>query len=200
MKRLFTLALQGLATVLPVALTVYFVYWLLAKMETVVSKAILLVLPPELYFRGLGILSAFIILVAIGLLVRFYVVRYILRLGEALLGRIPLIKSIFGAIQDFTRMFSSKREHDAQSVVLVEVQEGRHLMGFVTGSAVAGKHFPEQQSGLVGVYLPMSYQIGGYTLYVTPDRLQTLDIPVEEAMRIALTGGIQNGRPDKRST
>ncbi|WP_116368718.1 DUF502 domain-containing protein [Parahaliea mediterranea] len=198
MKRLFTLALQGLATVLPVALTLYFVYWLLEKMEAVVSKLILLVLPPDLYFRGLGILSAFIILVAIGLLVRFYVVRYILRLGEALLGRIPLIKSVFGAIQDFTRMFSSKREQEAQSVVLVEVQEGRHLLGFVTGSAVAQAHFADQYADLVGVYLPMSYQIGGYTLYVSPDRLQRLDMPVEDAMRIALTGGIQNGQEDKR--
>ncbi len=45
---------------------------------------------------------------------------------------------------------------------------------------------------LVAVYLPMSYQIGGYTLYLPRDRIQPTDLTVEAAMRIVLTGGLQN--------
>jgi uncharacterized membrane protein len=40
------------------------------------------------------------------------------------------------------------------------------------------------------VYFPMSYQIGGYTLYMPRERLKPLDITVEEGMRLVLTGGI----------
>jgi len=42
---------------------------------------------------------------------------------------------------------------------------------------------------LVAVYFPMSFQIGGYTMYVPKDRLTTLDMSLEDAMRMVLTGG-----------
>jgi len=191
MKRIFTLALQGLAAVLPVLLTIYLVYWLLLKMESLAGAVIRLMIPEQYYFQGLGVISGFLLLVVIGILVKAYVVRYVIRAGESLLGRIPLIKSVFGAIQDFMRVFSLGDNKDAESVVLVEVQDNIHLLGFVTGRKVAAGLFPNAEQEMVGVYLPMSYQIGGYTLYVEAGRLQRLDISVEEAMRIALTGGIQ---------
>jgi uncharacterized membrane protein len=42
----------------------------------------------------------------------------------------------------------------------------------------------------------MSYQLGGYTIYLAADQVQPLDISVEEAMRIAVTGGIQSPDSD----
>jgi uncharacterized membrane protein len=44
----------------------------------------------------------------------------------------------------------------------------------------------------VAVYLPMSYQIGGHTLYLSRDRIEATDLTVEAAMRIVLTGGLQS--------
>lgn len=191
MKRVISLALQGLAAVLPVALTIYLVYWLLLSMEQVASAALLYVMPEAYYFRGLGVISAFIVLVGVGILVKVYVVRHLLRMGEALLGRIPLVKSVIGAIKDFMRVFSLADSSAADAVVLVEVQEGMHLIGFVTGRNIARRLMPDDKADLVGVYMPMSYQVGGYTLYVPADKLTPLEIGVEEAMRVALTGGIQ---------
>ena len=51
---------------------------------------------------------------------------------------------------------------------------------------------------MVGVYLPMSYQLGGYTVYLPANQLESVDLSVEEAMRIAVTGGVQNpeGAPE----
>ena len=47
----------------------------------------------------------------------------------------------------------------------------------------------------VAVYLPMSYQIGGYTVYISKSRLKAVDIPREQAMRLAVTAGIQQNKP-----
>jgi uncharacterized membrane protein len=47
---------------------------------------------------------------------------------------------------------------------------------------------------VVAVYLPMSYQIGGYTLYLPEHCLQRLEMPVEEAMRMVLTAGMNRPR------
>ena len=44
---------------------------------------------------------------------------------------------------------------------------------------------------LVAVYLPMSYQIGGYTVYLPRGEMETVDLTVEQAMRVVLTGGVQ---------
>ena len=196
MKRLASLTLQGLVAVLPVSLTLYLIYWLLLTMESIAGAALRAALPADWYFTGLGLLSGLLLLMLVGLLVNAYAIRHMLRLGDTLLSNIPLVKSVHGAIQDVLRAFSIADKKQADSVVLVELKDNVRLIGFVTA-----RHPPEKLRGtlgdnIVGVYLPMSYQLGGYTVYLAPDQLQPLDISVEEAMRIAVTGGIQNPNSD----
>lgn len=192
MKRLASLTLQGLIAVLPVGLTLYLIYWLLLTMENIAGAALRAALPVDWYFKGLGLLSGLLLLMLTGLLVNAYAIRHLLRLGDAMLSRIPLVKSVHGAIQDVLRAFSIADKKQAESVVLVEVQENMRLIGFVTARHPPDKLRSALGDNIVGVYLPMSYQLGGYTVYLAANQLQPLDISVEEAMRIAVTGGIQN--------
>lgn len=192
MKRLASLTLQGLVAVLPVGLTLYLIYWLLLTMENIAGAALRAALPLDWYFAGLGLLSGLLLLMLVGLLVNAYAIRHLLRLGDAMLSRIPLVKSVHGAIQDVLRAFSIADKKQAESVVLVEVQKNVRLIGFVTARRPPDKLRSALGDNIVGVYLPMSYQLGGYTVYLAADQLQPLDISVEEAMRIAVTGGIQN--------
>ena len=46
----------------------------------------------------------------------------------------------------------------------------------------------------IAVYLPMSYQVGGYTLMLPRDAVEPLDMSVDEAMRYALTAGMSTAR------
>lgn len=192
MKRLASLTLQGLVAVLPVALTVYLLYWLLLSMETMAGTALRAILPNDWYFRGLGLLSGLVLLTVIGLLVNAYVVRHLLRFGDALLSSIPVVKSIHGAIQDVLRAFSIANKQQADSVVLVRINDDMRLLGFITSREPGKRLHGAVEESVVGVYLPMSYQLGGYTVYIPEDQLETVDLSVEEAMRIAVTGGIQS--------
>jgi uncharacterized membrane protein len=196
MKRLASLALQGLVAVLPVGLTLYLIYWLLLTMESIAGTALRAVLPRDWYFAGLGLISALLLLIMVGLLVNAYAIRHLLRLGDTLLSSIPLVKSVHGAIQDVLRAFSIADKKQADSVVLVEVQENMRLIGFVTARNPPDKLRSALGDDIVGVYLPMSYQLGGYTVYLSSEQLQPLDISVEKAMRIAVTGGIQSPNTD----
>jgi uncharacterized membrane protein len=54
------------------------------------------------------------------------------------------------------------------------------------------------KDGLVAVYFPMSYQIGGYTALLPRSRIERLDLPVEAAMRLVLTGGISGTKIRRR--
>ncbi len=196
MKRLASLTLQGLVAVLPVSLTLYLIYWLLLTMESIAGTALRALLPRDWYFTGLGLLSALLLLALVGLLVNAYAIRHLLRLGDTLLSSIPLVKSVHGAIQDVLRAFSIVDKKQADSVVLVELQENMRLIGFVTARHPPGKLRGALGENIVGVYLPMSYQLGGYTVYLPAKNVQRLDISVEEAMRIAVTGGIQSPDSD----
>jgi len=188
MNKILKLVLKGLVTVLPLALTLYVIYWLFASAEALARTALLWLLPAEYYFTGLGIITTLVLLVIIGLLVNAYGVRYLLHWSDDIVARIPLVKSVYGAIQDIMRVFNLSDKKNLQTVVSLEVGDDMHLIGFVTGESSGQTLFGKDK---VGVYLPMSYQIGGFTVYVERERLRVLDIGVEDAMRIAITGGVQ---------
>jgi uncharacterized membrane protein len=85
---------------------------------------------------------------------------------------------------------SSGRSNDLRRVVLVPFGPGK-VIGFVTAESgtVLGAHGNEDA---VGVYLPMSYMIGGYTVFLPRDLLEPTTLSVEAGMRLALMGGVQS--------
>jgi len=191
MRRLRNTFLKGLAAVLPVALTIYLVFWLARSAEAVLGGLLRTVLPADHYWPGLGTLAAFLLVLLAGFAVEVYVVRRLLRLGEAVLARIPVVKTIFGGLKDFTRFLPAGggRDRDLKRVVAWRMASAR-LIGFVTQEQVNPRLFGASAEQLVAVYFPMSYQIGGYTLYVPREELEETDLSVEEAMRLVLIGGV----------
>lgn len=185
--------MKGLAAVLPLALTVYVVFWLAKTAESVLGGPLRVLLPEDRYWPGLGLLAAFILILIMGVLVDAYIVRRLFRYGEEILARIPIVKTIFGAFKDFSRFLpAGGKARDLKRVVLWRFGSAQ-LIGFVTEEQLNPKLFgpdhPDQQD-LVAVYFPMSYQIGGYTLYLHKDELRETELSVEEAMRLVLIGGV----------
>lgn len=190
MRRLRNTFLKGLVAVLPVALTVYAVYWLGRTAEAILSGPLRALLPPDRYWPGLGLLMGFVLVLLAGVLVDAYVVRYLLRMGESVLARIPIVKTIFGALKDITRFLPAGGKARDLKRVVVWRAGGAQLIGFVTEEQVNARLFGGDAGELVAVYFPMSYQIGGYTLYLHKDELRETDLSVEEAMRLVLIGGV----------
>lgn len=199
MRRLWNTFLKGLAAVLPVALTVYVVFWLARTAESIFAGPLQALLPSHRYWPGLGLLAAFLLVLIIGILVDAYIVRRLLRFGESLLARIPLVKTIFGAFKDVMRFLpAGDKNRDLKRVVVWQYGPAR-LIGFVTEEQVSPRVFGAAADDLVAVYFPMSYQIGGYTFYLPKAEIAETDLSVEEAMRLVLIGGVSNqaGMPNK---
>ena len=191
MKTIGRILLKGLLTILPIGLTLYFVYWLGVTTESLLSGPLKLVLPTGFYRPGMGLIAGFIVLFAVGLLVNAYVVRRVLGFGESLVLRVPVVKTVYAALRDLTGLMKGgEGGRELERVVLVRFGPAR-VLGFVTqeNATIAGIG---SDASLVAVYLPMSYQIGGYTLYLPRERIEPTDLTVEAAMRIVLTGGLQN--------
>ena len=195
MRKIWNTILKGLVAVLPLGLTVYVVYWLAVTGEQLFSSLIKLVLPERLYWPGLGLLTGFVVLYFVGLAVNAYIVGRALRLSDQLIARIPVVKTIYLAIRDFMRFFpSSGQGSDLQRVVLVPFGPGK-ILGFVTAESGDMLRRSAAAGDTIAVYLPMSYMVGGYTVFLPRDLVEPTALSVEEGMRIALMGGVRSTSP-----
>lgn len=192
MRRLWNTFLKGLAAVLPVAMTIYLVFWLGKTAESILGRPLRLVLPSDHYWPGLGLIAAFLLILLVGVIVDAYIVRRLFRFGESLLARIPIVKTIFGAFKDVMRFLpAGGKARDLKRVVVWRMGSAR-LVGFVTEEQVSERLLGAEADEVVAVYFPMSYQIGGYTLYLHKAELVETDLSVEEAMRLVLIGGVSS--------
>jgi len=193
MRKILRLTMSGLVTVLPLALTVYVIWWVVHTLEEWLRRALIAVdlVSPEHYWPGLGLITGFALLLAVGSLVNAYAGKIILRYWDDLISRIPFVKTLYGGFRDVLSLLpsGSGEKRDLQRVVLARFGEV-HAIGFVTREdvpAVLNSHGGQQW---VTVYFPMSYAFGGYTIYLPRDHVQPLDISVEDAMRRAITAGL----------
>lgn len=190
MRKIWNTMLKGLVALLPVGLTVYLVYWLAVATEKLFSRVLKLVIPDSAYWPGLGLIAGLVVLYLAGLAVNAYVVRRALRLSDELFARIPVVKTIYVAIRDFMTFFpSAGKGSDLKRVVLVPFGPGKAI-GFVTAESSVALGVAEGDD-LVAVYLPMSYMIGGYTVFLPRDLIEPTSLSVEAGMRLALMGGVQ---------
>lgn len=193
-KSISKILITGFITLLPIVLTIYLLYWLAITSEQVMGNALRLVLPEAVYFPGLGMIAGLVVVFIVGLLMNAYMVRQLFALGEQVLYRLPLIKTVYRAFRDFFDFFSPKKEQFGQ-VVAVTFND-MELVGFVTQENP--KRLPEsfRDRDSVLVYLPMSYMVGGYTVLVPRSELRQLKMSKEEAMRFVLTAGITGKNED----
>lgn len=202
LSRVWRTFLSGLVAVLPLAITLYLIYWLGRLAESAFGGFARLLLPDDWYVPGLGILLAAAVIFAIGVFVQQVVFSRLVAIAEDLLSRIPVVKTVYNTVRDTLDFISNaSQRRDLKRVVLIELQDKVRVIGFVTDDQadqvmpeLAADREEEGGSPLVSVYLPMSYMVGGYTVYLPSDRLTPLDIPIEEAMRVALTAGVNRPR------
>lgn len=186
----------GLLAVVPVLATVYLVVWLAVTAETFLGRLLKLAIPDQLYFHGMGMLAGLAVVFGVGLLLQAWVVRAVFDWAESLLLRMPLVKFVYGAVRDFFGFFSAQRDTAAGQVVAIQVGDAdMRLVGFMMREDLSA--LPEQlnEGGRVAVYLPMSYQVGGYTALVPREAVTPVDMSREEAMRFVLTAGLATAPP-----
>lgn len=191
MKQITRTFFTGLAVTLPVVATLYLLYWAVLATESALDGLLRFVLPQEAYFPGQGLALGVVLVFLAGLLMRTWVARKLFAWTEKLMYRLPLVKTVYGALRDFTEFLSRPEKQGAQQVVLVRLGDtDLRVMGFVTRDDLAGLPPGMGEPGMILVYMPMSYQVGGYTALIPRASVQPVDMSFEEAMRFTLTAGL----------
>jgi uncharacterized membrane protein len=189
--RIGKLFLKGLAVVIPLALTLVILWWMATSAERLLGGLLDFIMPEGWYVPGMGLVAALAIILLIGLLSHILIVQRLLAFWDNTLRRVPVARTIYVAIKDFMGYFGPGQENRFSKVVLVQLPgQSFQLLGFVTRESFDDIPIKPTAEEPVAVYLPMSYQIGGYTLYLPRTCLTPVDTPFEEAMRLAVTASV----------
>lgn len=195
----------GLLLWIPLAITL----WLLEKIVRW-SDIVLRLLPPEyrpenlfgFNIPGLGIVLGIALIFVTGVLVANFLGQRIVALWEALLDRIPLVRSIYQGIKQITSTLLSNQDQSFKEVVLVEFpQPGQWTYGFVVGNPGEGVKTELGTEDLVTVYVPTAPNpTSGFVVMMTRSRVRKTAVPVEEALKYHLSLGVMTpGASGKRS-
>jgi uncharacterized membrane protein len=195
MNALGKLFLKGLVVVIPVTLTLAILWWFARGAEQMLGGMLMKFLPEGWYVPGMGVVSAVAMTILIGLLTHVILFQKLFALGDAILHRLPLVKTIYSALKDFIGYLSPGSKMALSKVVLVKIpgQEFEQL-GFVTRDDFSRLPMELTVETPIAVYLPMSYQIGGYTLFLPRSCLTPVEMSFEDGMKLVLTGAVSRDR------
>jgi uncharacterized membrane protein len=184
----------------PAAITFYMAWLLITWIDSMVKG----LLPEryELFFPGsipgLGLVLLVIFLILVGMFTAGFVGRLLINVSESLLARMPVIRSIYGAIKQILETVLAQQSNAFRQVVLVEYpRKGIWALGFVSG-ATKGEVQNLTAEECVNVFLPTTPNpTSGFLLFVPRGDLIVLNMTVEEGIKMVVSGGIVTP-PDRR--
>jgi uncharacterized membrane protein len=193
-KRVF---FTGLVVVVPAGLTLYILFFIIDIMDQ------LFLIIPEKYqpdvllgfhIPGLGAISTVLLILLIGLVTTSYIGDRVVSFGERLVGKIPLVRSIYQAIKSIADSLFTDRTKSFKRVVLVEYPRlGIYSIGFVTG--VPNNEIQQKLGPCLGVYFPHALTPTTGTYMIVPtDAIIDINISVEEAFTLIISTGVVNPR------
>jgi len=174
--------LRGLLVVLPVAITVGILGWLLKGigkylyLDQLSAGAILLY----------GTTGLFAIAV-IGFFTKGVIAQQIMGFLEGIIDQAPGLNFIFGTTKDMTEAFVGEKKKFTKPVV-VEISEGVYKIGFLTQEDMSAVGLPN----CCAVYLPYSYTLSGETTVVEKSRVRRIDKESGDVTKFVLSGGATN--------
>ena len=181
--------LRGLILLLPLLFTIWPLYYFFSSIDAVVHRVVAAWLPSLGHVPGSGVVIGIAGIFLLGLLMSAPFMQHLYALVEQPFRRIPLIKSLYTALKELTRYLAPGEGRRPDRVVRVRAPGlAVDVVGFVVREDTSGLAGGLARPGCAAVYIPMSYQIGGFTLFVPKEWLTPLDLTVEEAMRDVLTG------------
>lgn len=192
----------GLLVTAPIGITVWIAWTILSFIDSRVTPLIPVDYNPNTYlpfeFPGLGLIILIIVMTTVGALTTMLLGRTLVSMGERLLSRMPVIRSIYSATKQIIETVLASQSDAFRQVVLFEYpRRGSWALGFVTG-ATRGEVQNVTSDDVVNVFLPTTPNpTSGYLLFLPRRELIALDMSVEDGIKMIISGGIVTP-PDRR--
>ncbi len=199
-KRIQRHFITGLVVLTPIALSIY-IFWKIFVifdnwMAGFLAFFFVRILGIENYYYripGLGILVMILLIILVGILTRLYVGRKLIDLGNWIVGKIPFFNTIYLTLKQITEaLFSDRGEVFRKAVLLEYPRKGIYSIAFMTQDT-RGEVQNRIEDDLISVFLPTTPNpTSGFLLFVPKKDVTELNMSIEEALKLVISGGAVN--------
>ena len=194
MVRLRAYFLTGLVIAAPLALTITITWWFVQWIDSYVDPLIPSIYRPDSYLRfsipGFGLIVAVVFITLLGFLTRNYVGHRMVVFSESILGRMPIIRSLYRGLKQMFETVISTRAKAFQTVGLIEYpRKGLWAIVFIAGESRG--EIEHHLNETIAVFLPTTPNpTSGYLLYVKRSEVTILDMSLEDAAKLVISAGL----------
>lgn len=195
LARLRTYLFAGIVVTAPVSITFLIVWQILDFLDRTANRLIPDRYDPANYLPfgipGLGLLVMLLLLIFIGWFAAGFVGRFLMRAGERVLDRMPVVRSIYGTLKQIFETVLAQSSRSFREVVLLEwPRRGLWVIGFVTGPT-SGEIKSRFDGEFVNIFLPTTPNpTSGFLVFVPARDVIHLDMSVEDGIKLVISGGI----------
>lgn len=195
MGRLRAYFLAGILITAPISLTFYLAWLFITFVDSKVTPLIPHDYNPATYLPfaipGLGLVVLIAFLTLVGALTAGFVGRRLTKIYEHILARMPIIRGIYSATKQIFETVLAQQSNAFREAVLIEYpRKGIWSVAFITGTT-KGEIQRVTPEDVVNVFIPTTPNpTSGFLLMVPRKELIHLKMPVEDAIKMVISGGI----------
>ena len=193
----------GLLVIVPISVTGYAIWFLLKAMDAILRYVPARYLPEtylHIHIPGLGLILVVFLVFAVGLLTRNFVGRKMVHLGEKIVDRIPLARIIYVGVKQLLEALFFQKTRAFEKAALIEYpRRGIYAICFITGES-KGEVQCKTNKNMINVFVPTTPNpTSGFYILIPENELIILNMSVEDAFKLIVSGGIVSPNEAKNS-
>lgn len=185
-----TYLLTGVFMLIPAAITLYIIYFIFQFSDGILGGA----LAERIGYQipGMGLILTALICLLVGMIAQNYVGKRIIKGIDASMEKIPVVKSLYTGIKQVGNVIMQQNKSEFKRVVLVEYPKvDSWALGFVTADFLHPVNDERVAKNLVSIFVPTTPNpTSGFMLIISKDKIVDLNIDIEIAMKIVISGGL----------
>ncbi|MDU8912082.1 DUF502 domain-containing protein [Aestuariicoccus sp. MJ-SS9] len=196
--------LTGIVVIAPVGLTIWLIWTLVGWVDGFVLPLVPSRFNPEQYIginlRGVGVIFFLVFTIVVGWIAKGLIGRSLIRFGEGLVERTPVVRSIYSGIKQIAETVFAQSERSFEKACLIEYpRKGIWAIAFIstdTRGEVADK--ATTMGGMVSVFVPTTPNpTSGFLLFFPKEDVIELDMTIEDAAKLVISAGLVYPNGDK---
>lgn len=194
--------LTGLIVLSPIVLTLWLIWTVIGWIDSWILPLIPAEFSPERFIginlRGIGVVIFLVFTTVIGWMAKGLIGRSLIRWGERVVDRMPVIRSVYNATKQIAETLFSQGNTNFDRAALVEYpRPGIWAIGFVAGAAKGEISVRLADHGeITTVFVATTPNpTSGFLLYIPRSDVIMLDMTIEDAAKLIISGGLVYPNP-----
>ncbi len=189
MRRVRNSFITGLIVSIPLGITIFFLRFVFNFFDGMLRTPVRLITGRDI--PGLGMAVSFILIFLVGLLATNILGKRIIATGEYIIERTPLAGSVYTTVKQIVDTFVKSEATPFRDVCLIEwPRREMYCIAFVTGDTPRCVS-PGGEDDLINIFIPTTPNpTSGFLVFLPRKDVVFLDIPVEEGLKMVVSGGI----------